>query len=101
MFGLGSALAGVAAVLYSLDLGVRPDMGFTIVFIAVVAVVVGGIGYLPGALAGAFLLGIVQQLSIWTLDTAWQNGVVFLVLIAFLSLRPSGLFGARLVTRAA
>ena len=52
-------------------------------------------------LAGAFMLGIVQQLSIWSLDPAWQNGIVFLVLVVFLTVRPTGLFGPGLATRQA
>jgi branched-chain amino acid transport system permease protein len=99
IFLLGSSLAGIAAVLMALDLGVTPDMGFDVVFAAIVALVIGGVGYLPGALVGAFTLGLVQQLVVWKLDTAWQSGLVFTLLILFLILRPQGFFGARMVTR--
>ena len=98
---IGSALAAVAAILLTWDLGVQPEMGFLIVFYAAVAVVVGGAGYLPGALLGAVAFGLVQQLSIWQLDSRWQNGVVFAVVLLFLALRPQGLFGSRLVVRRA
>jgi branched-chain amino acid transport system permease protein len=99
IFLLGSSLAGIAAVLTALDLGATPDMGFDVVFAAVVALVIGGVGYLPGALVGAFALGLAQQLVVWKLNTAWQSGLVFTVLILFLILRPQGFFGARLATR--
>jgi branched-chain amino acid transport system permease protein len=99
--GLGSVLASVAAILLTWDLGVQPDMGFMIVFFSVVAVIIGGAGYLPGALIGAFVLGIVQQLSILQLDSRWQNGVVFAVVLAFLFFRPQGIFGSRLNVRRA
>lgn len=101
IFLIGSALAGVAAVLTSLDLGVRPEMGFSVVFTSIVAVIIGGVGYLPGALAGAFLLGLVEQLAVWKLNSAWQAGLVFAVLLAFLFVRPQGLFGGRFVVRRA
>lgn len=99
IFLLGSALAGIAAVLTALDLGATPDMGFDVVFAAVVALVIGGVGYLPGTLVGAFALGLAQQLVVWKLNTAWQSGLVFTLLILFLVLRPQGFFGARMVTR--
>jgi branched-chain amino acid transport system permease protein len=98
---IGSALAAVAAILLTWDTGVQPEMGFLIVFYSAVAVVVGGAGYLPGALLGAVAFGLVQQLSIWQLDSKWQNGVVFAVVLLFLALRPQGLFGSRLNVRRA
>ncbi|HUZ75702.1 MAG TPA: branched-chain amino acid ABC transporter permease [Stellaceae bacterium] len=98
---IGSALAGAAAILVSLDLGVKPDMGFDAVFTSVVAVVVGGVGYLPGALLGAFMLALLQQLAVWQLNSAWQNGVVFGTLVIFLILRPQGVFGGRMASRRA
>jgi branched-chain amino acid transport system permease protein len=98
---LGSALAAVAAMLLTWDLGVQPEMGFLIVFYAAVAVSIGGAGYLPGALLGAVAFGLVQQLSIWQLDSRWQNGVVFAVVLLFLAVRPQGLFGNRLNVRRA
>jgi hypothetical protein len=55
----------------------------------------------PGALAGAFLLGLVEQLAVWKLNSAWQTGLVFAVLLAFLIARPQGLFGGRFVVRRA
>jgi branched-chain amino acid transport system permease protein len=99
IFALGSALAGVAVVIIAFDLGVRPDMGFSIMFVALVAVIVGGVGYLPGAAAGGFLLGVTQSLSLWQLSGRWQDVVVFGALLAFLVVRPQGIFGHMLVTR--
>jgi branched-chain amino acid transport system permease protein len=101
VMAIGSALASVAALLLTWDIGVTPEMGFTIVFFSAVACVIGGAGYLPGALLGAFVLGLIQQLSIWQLDSRWQNGVVFAIVLLFLALRPQGLFGGRLAVRRA
>ena len=101
IFALGSALAGVAACLISYDVGVRPSMGFSIMLVALVAVIIGGIGYLPGAAAGGVLLGLLEQAGLWYLSARWQEVVVFVVLLCFLMVRPQGMFGARLMTRRA
>jgi branched-chain amino acid transport system permease protein len=99
VFALGSALAGIAVGLISFDLGVTPDMGFSVLFVALVAVIVGGVGYLPGAAAGGFLLGLLQKLSLWQLSARWQDVIVFGALVVFLVLRPQGIFGHMLATR--
>jgi len=101
VLALGSSLAAVAAMLFSYDVGVQPEMGFSIVFLSAVAVITGGAGYLPGALLGAVLLGIIQQLAIWQIDSIWQNGIVFAVVLLFLFVRPQGLFGNKLDVRKA
>lgn len=99
IFALGSALAGIAVILVAFDLGVTPDMGFSVMFVALVAVIVGGVGYLPGAAAGGFLLGLLQKLSLWQLSGRWQDVIVFGALVAFLIFRPEGIFGHMLATR--
>lgn len=99
VFFVGSALAGFAAVFVSLDIGVQPTMGFQVILIAIVAVIMGGVGYLPGALLGAFLLSFAQQFAVWMGLSQWQEGVVFIVLLLVLLVRPQGFFGARLSGR--
>lgn len=101
VMAIGSMLASIAAILLSWDLGVQPTMGFVIVFFSAVAVAIGGHGYLPGALIGAFAFGIAQQLVTWQFDSRWQNGLTFAAVLVFLALRPQGIFGARLAVRKA
>lgn len=101
IFGIGSALAGVAATLIAVDFGAYPYMGFTTVFVAIVAVIIGGVGSLAGAVLGAAVLGVLASLAIWQLNSAWQDAVVFAVLLVFLLIRPQGLFGASLNVRRA
>jgi branched-subunit amino acid ABC-type transport system permease component len=101
IFALGSGLAAIAGGLLALDIGARPDMGFQIMFIALTAVIVGGVGYLPGAAAGGLLIGILQNVELWPLSSRWQNVVVFGALVVFLLLRPEGVFGHMLMTRRA
>jgi branched-chain amino acid transport system permease protein len=101
IFALGSALSGVAVSLIAFDQGVRPEMGFSIMFLILVAVIVGGVGYLPGAAAGGLVLGLLQHLSLWQLSSSWQDVVVFGALVVFLIFRPQGIFGHMLSTRQA
>ncbi len=101
IFAIGSALAAIAVGLIAFDIGVRPEMGFSTMFIALIAVIIGGVGYLPGAAAGGLLLGVIQHLSLWQLPARWQDIVLFGALIAFLVFRPQGIFGHMLVTRRA
>jgi branched-chain amino acid transport system permease protein len=101
ILALGSIMASISAMLLTWDVGVEPEMGFMVIFFAIVAVIIGGVGYLPGALLGGFLLGLIQQLSIWQLDSKWQGGIVFAVVLVFLLVRPQGIFGNRLNVRRA
>lgn len=93
-FALGSLLAGVAAVLVSMDTDIYPTMGFHALLMSVVAVVVGGRGSLAGAVIAGLLVGIVQHLGAWLIGSQWQDVLVFVVFIAFLVFRPSGIWGA-------
>jgi branched-chain amino acid transport system permease protein len=93
-FALGSALAAVGAVLFCLDQSqVYPTMGFVIGTRAFVAAVLGGIGSLPGAMLGGLLLGVLGELVKLTDYSGGVDVLVFLVLLAVLLVRPSGLLG--------
>jgi len=91
VFALGSAVSAVAGSLVLLRDGLNPNMGFGAVFVAFVAVIVGGVGSLRGAVIGGFLLAFVQSLGMWKIPTEWQNTIVFVVLFGFLLARPSGI----------
>jgi len=95
VFILGSAISAVPAMLILLKDGASTHMGFAAVFMAFVAVIVGGVGSLKGAAAGGFLLGLVQSLGLWQIPTDWQNSIAFVVLFLMIMLRPEGLFGVR------
>jgi branched-chain amino acid transport system permease protein len=92
-FVLGSALAGIAAILISLDTDMTPLMGFRALLMGVVAVIAGGIGSIPGAALGGLLVGMAQHLGVWKIPTQWQDTIVFLILIFFLLFRPQGFLG--------
>jgi branched-chain amino acid transport system permease protein len=99
-FAVGSILAAAAAILVAMDKHViRPDMGATGGLKAFVAAVLGGIGSIPGAVAGGFLLGICETLVSGYLASTWRDAIAFGVLIVVLLVRPAGLLGRATVEK--
>lgn len=93
-FLTGSSLAAVGAVLYCLDQSqVYPTMGVVIGNRAFVAAVIGGIGNIPGAMLGGVLIGVIGELTKLTPYSGLQDVLIFVVLIAVLLVRPTGLLG--------
>lgn len=95
-FALGSALAGAAGVLIGLYYNtIDPLMGMTPGIKAFVAAVVGGIGSVPGASVGGFLIGILETATQAVGLSAYKDAAVYVVLIVILLVLPSGIFGKR------
>ena len=94
-FAIGSALAGVAGVLISLETNLEPTMGFSAILKGIIACIIGGIGSIPGALFGGFFLGLVENLGIWKIPSIWKDFISFAILIIFLLIRPYGIFGTK------
>jgi branched-chain amino acid transport system permease protein len=121
-FVIGSALAAVAGLLYSVQAGqVNPYMGFTPVLKAFIAAVIGGFGSITGAVVGGYVLGILEVLVTslagigdllpqgsvppevrsflqdWLPSglASWRDAIVFIVLIVVLLVRPQGIVGRR------
>jgi branched-chain amino acid transport system permease protein len=93
-FLLGSALAGVAGVMAGLAFNqIYTLMGFIIGLKAFTAAVVGGIGSIPGAMLGGFLIGLAESFITGYISSTYTNLIVFGILIAFMILRPTGLLG--------
>lgn len=92
-FGIGSALAGMAGGLISLETNIEPTMGFNAILKGIIASIIGGIGSIPGAVLGGFFLGIVENLGIWKIQSGWKDAIAFGVLIIFLLFRPQGILG--------
>jgi len=94
-FGLGTACVAVAACLLIPTYYVNPTAGNAFVLIAFTIVVLGGMGSVAGALVGGLFVGVVESLSgIFLGESLGQIGI-FIMFIAMLLVRPSGLFGAR------
>ena len=93
-FALGSALAGAAGVLVGVYYNsINPLMGLMPGLKAFVAAVFGGIGLIPGALFGAYLIGLLETSVAATGFSMFRDAVVFAVLIAILIVKPAGLLG--------
>ena len=93
-FAVGSALAGIGAVLYCMAYAqASPTMGMMLGTKAFVAAVLGGIGSIPGAVVGGLLVGFAEMLVTFAGLSVWKDAVVFLLLIVVLVVRPTGIFG--------
>ena len=93
-FGIGSALAAVAGVLVGVYYNsIDPLMGIMPGLKAFVAAVLGGIGILPGAVAGGVILGVVEALVSGFISSTFRDAAAFAILILVLLFKPSGLFG--------
>lgn len=99
-FFIGSALAGAAGVMAGAYYGsIDFLMGFVIGLKAFTAAVIGGIGNLYGAVLGGVVLGLLEAFGAHWLGGGWRDVFSFACLILFLSLRPTGILGARVVER--
>ncbi|HET9598203.1 MAG TPA: branched-chain amino acid ABC transporter permease [Anaeromyxobacteraceae bacterium] len=92
-FGLGTALAAAAGVLLAPSLYLYPTVGEILIVKCFVVVVLGGLGSIPGALAGGVLLGVVESLGAVYVSMAWRDAIGFLLFLGVLLYRPAGLFG--------
>ncbi|HZW97405.1 MAG TPA: branched-chain amino acid ABC transporter permease [Bacillota bacterium] len=96
-FAIGSALAAIAAALYIVSYPqITPYMGALPGIKAFIAAVLGGIGLMPGAMLGGFLLGLVETMTRAYIPSSvaqLSEGIVFVILILVLLLKPAGLLG--------
>jgi len=92
VFFIGSAIAGLGGILVGFDTGIEPIMGMPLLLKGVIAVIVGGVGNIYGSIAGAFLLGFIENFGIWKISGEWKDAIAFGVLIIFLLFRPKGMF---------
>jgi branched-chain amino acid transport system permease protein len=99
-FFLGSALAGAAGVMAGAYYG-KIDflMGFSIGLKAFTAAVIGGIGNIPGAMLGGLTLGLLESFGTHYAGGQWRDVFAFGFLILFLTIRPTGILGARVTER--
>ncbi|MEA9358218.1 branched-chain amino acid ABC transporter permease [Bacteriovorax sp. PP10] len=92
-FFLGAALAGLAGILMGYTMSIEPMMGMSLGLKAFVAAVVGGIGIIPGAALGGFIIGIAENMVAGLYKSSFRDGVSFFILIIILLIKPSGILG--------
>jgi branched-chain amino acid transport system permease protein len=95
-FALSAVLAAVAAALVTPLFNIFPDMGALLTLKAFAAVIVGGFGYVQGAIAASFLIGVTESLAAGYVSYAYKDAIAFLIMILVLLWRPQGLFGRRI-----
>jgi len=93
-FFLGSALAGAGGLIFGLYYNFTSFIiGFTAGLRAFTAAVLGGIGNVPGAMVGGFIIGLIEAMSGQFISTKWTDVIIFSILVLVLVFRPAGLFG--------
>jgi len=92
-FGIGAAITGLAGASISPFVIIFPEMGLAYTIIAFCVVVLGGMGYMPGALWGGLILGVAQSLTATYLSAGISVAITFLILFFMLIFRPSGIVG--------
>ena len=94
-FGLGTAMAGLAGILYSMMFELQPSKGIELTIIAIVVVVFGGLGSISGSLIGGFVLGLVTSIVNF-IDPSLSLVAFYLIFILLLIFKPSGILGRQI-----
>lgn len=94
-FALGSFLAAIAGIVIAYETNIEPTMGFNAILKGVIAAIIGGIGSVPGAFLGGLLLGLSENIGIWSINAGWKDLISFAILIIFLLFRPNGIMGIK------
>jgi len=96
VFAIASALSGISGLLVGMYYNqINPAMSFEATLKGIVALIIGGLGNVPGAIAGSLILGLTESYGIALFGTSYRNLFAFVLLIAMLLWRPNGLFSAR------
>jgi branched-chain amino acid transport system permease protein len=94
-WAVSAALAALAGVFYGVTVQVRPEMGINLLLALFTAAILGGVGSVAGAVAGALLISVAENLSTLVFPTTYRPIVPFVLLLLALYFRPAGLFAAR------
>lgn len=94
-FGLGTAVAGVAGVTLVPFFNIFPTVGVLFDIKCFIIVVLGGLGSIGGALLGGMIIGVIESVGPQFMTATWTEAIVYALFLAFLFLKPSGLFGVK------
>lgn len=92
-FAISAALAGFAGIMLGAIRFITPGLGGEPLLKAMIVVILGGLGSIPGTVLGAYVVGFGEATSTYFLGAYWTQAVLFLIFIVFLVLRPNGLLG--------
>jgi branched-chain amino acid transport system permease protein len=91
-FGFGAAMAAIAGVLLSMRVPLNPSMGMPYTFIAIIVIVLGGLGSIPGSFIGGFMLGIIGEVVTY-FEPSLTVAAYYFIFMLLLLVRPKGIFG--------
>ncbi len=94
-FALGAALAGVAGILVTVNYSIQPAMGLGWTMKALIVMVLGGLGNIPGALVGGLILGLTESATSFFISSNYREVAGLVLFLLVLIFRPQGLFGAK------
>lgn len=92
---IGMGLSGFGGMLVGLDTSIDPLTGYRVMLPIFAAAVVGGLGSVPGAVLGALVVGVGEELSLLVMPPSYRTAIGFLAIVVTLSFRPRGLLGER------
>ena len=87
---IGGGLAGASGVFLGVDTVINPMMGFNIILSVFAGAILGGIGSAKGAMAGALVIGLAEEVSLLAIPSTYKSAVALGIIILILILRPSG-----------
>lgn len=99
VMGFASALAGIAGVFLAAQYFASPTAGDQPLLIALIVVVFGGLGSLPGTIVAAYAIGLIQATASTLIGTTWSLPILYAVILLVLLFRPQGLFGRPMEAR--
>jgi len=91
-FGFGALMAGFGGALISMCYPIQPTMGFQYTIIAIIVVVLGGLGSITGSLIGGFILGLIGSIVTY-FDAGFSLIAYYVIFILLLLVRPTGILG--------
>jgi branched-chain amino acid transport system permease protein len=92
-FAIGIGLAAIAGIIFATTYSFDPEYGFDLAIKALIALTLGGIGNVSGALLGGIILGVIESISAYFVGMGWSQAILFVIFILVLIVRPNGLFG--------
>lgn len=94
-FALGAALAGVAGTLVSVNYSIQPSMGLNWTLKALIVMVLGGLGNIPGTFVGGLILGVTESATSFFISSNYREVAGLVLFLLVLIFRPQGLFGTK------
>jgi branched-chain amino acid transport system permease protein len=94
-FAIGASLAGVAGTLVAINFSIQPNMGLTWTLKALIVMVLGGLGSIPGTFIGGLVLGLTESATSFFINSNYREIAGLVLFLLVLIFRPQGLMGAK------